>query len=148
MGSPSFADVLTDALRSYVEPTPAATTAPRPLFASPPPHPFLFVEVPDVARARAVFAIGTLKGAVHTRRPARVLTAAQWQSLACLNTLGARLTPDFTLDELRRSYRWLARRLHPDRQHECDEAERRHRARQFAEATGHYRRLLAFVDPR
>ena len=44
-----------------------------------------------------------------------------------------------TLDALRRAYRKLARRYHPDRHPASSLAERERLARLFAEATEHYR---------
>ena len=48
-----------------------------------------------------------------------------------------------TPDALRRAYRTLARRYHPDHHHGCSAAERERLARLFAEATEHYRFLKA-----
>jgi len=116
-------------------------------FAPAPPHPFLFGGAPALARARAVFAFGAAARWFPERpRPVRALTGAQQQSLESLNALGAQLTSGFTGQELRRAYRWLAHRVHPDRQHGCGESERAHRARLFIAATAYYRRLLALVD--
>jgi hypothetical protein len=46
-----------------------------------------------------------------------------------------------TPDALRRAYRTLAHRYHPDRHQGCSAAEREQLARLFAEATEHYRLL-------
>ena len=48
-----------------------------------------------------------------------------------------------TPDALRRAYRTLARRYHPDHHQGCAVAERERLARLFAEATEHYRFLKA-----
>jgi hypothetical protein len=48
-----------------------------------------------------------------------------------------------TPDALRRAYRTLARRYHPDHHHGSNAAERERLARLFAEATEHYRLLRA-----
>ena len=118
-------------------------------FAPAPPHPFLFGGAPALARARAVFAFGAAAPWFPERpRPVRALTGAQQQSLESLNALGAQLTSGFTSQELRRAYRSIAHRVHPDRQHDCGEAERTRRARLFIAATAHYRCLLALVDAR
>lgn len=50
-----------------------------------------------------------------------------------------------TADALRRAYRALAHRYHPDRHPASSPAERERLARLFAEATEHYRRLSARV---
>jgi len=50
-----------------------------------------------------------------------------------------------TPDALRRAYRKLARRYHPDRHQGCGAAERERLARLFAEATDHYRLLSGRV---
>ena len=144
MGAQSFAEVFSAALRGGPGPVPepAPRRAPSGPYAPLPPHPFLFVAAPDLARARAVFALDAMTGDLHRHRPRRALTAAQWQCLTEFSDFGATLTPDFTLQELRSAYRWLAHRLHPDRQHACGEAERERRARRFGEATTRYRRLL------
>ncbi len=152
MGSPCFADVLADALRVTARPAPApaddAAASARPSFAAP-PHPFLFGAAPALARARAVLAFGAAATWFPAPpRPVRALTGAQQQSLDGLNELGAHLTSGFTGQELRRAYRAIAQRVHPDRQHDCGEAERARRARLFVAATAHYRHLLALLDAR
>ena len=102
-----------------------------------------------MARAGAVLAFGAAARWFPERpRPVRALTGAQQQSLEALNTLGAQLTSGFTGRELRRAYRAIAQRVHPDRQHDCGEAERARRARLFVAATAHYRHLLALGEAR
>jgi curved DNA-binding protein CbpA len=76
----------------------------------------------------------------------RTLSRVQRRAFDALNALGARLSPDFGLQELRREYRRLAYRLHPDRHHERGDVERERLAHAFGEATNHYRDLLAAVD--
>jgi curved DNA-binding protein CbpA len=60
-----------------------------------------------------------------------------------LNALGAGLGEDLSATTLRRAFRRLARRYHPDRHPESSPAELEHLARLFAEATDHYRVLAA-----
>ncbi len=120
----------------------------------PPVNPFLFVTLPAAAGTRVTydpapwphartpaFAAAPLPAAL--RQPARTLTAGQQRALDLLNSFGARLTPDFTLEELRRDYRQLALRVHPDRHHSCTPAEGERLSRQFAELSNSYRTLLA-----
>ena len=102
-----------------------------------------------MTRAGAVLAFSAAARWFPERpRPVRALTGPQQESLESLNALGAQLTPGFTDRELRRAYRAIAQRVHPDRQHDCGEAERARRARLFVAATAHYRHLLALVDAR
>ena len=158
MAGRSFADVLDDALGAVAEPV--VDRWPTQGYARQPADPFLFFSLPDFTHARAPFRHGpapfvrdaiSMLGApepVEMRRPARALTIADRHALDALNALGARLSPDFTAEELRREYRRLAHRVHPDRHHDRSEAERQRLSRQFGEATDHYRRLLALVDLR
>ncbi len=81
-------------------------------------------------------------------RPVRVLTDAQRGELLALQRSGAALTPDFTVAELRREYRKLARRFHPDSHPGCSPAAAESLSREFAAVTASYQRLLASVDPR
>lgn len=153
MGSPCFADVLADALRPVAgtgaaAARAAATSAPS-SFRAAPPHPFLFGAAPALAQAHAVFAFDAAARTFPPRpRPVRALTTDQQRSLEALNALGAPLTSGFTAQELRRAYRSIAQRVHPDRQRDCSDAERARRSRLFVAATTHYRRLRALVDGR
>lgn len=152
VGSPCFDDVLVDALRAVAgtaaAPARAAASASA-AFAASPPHPFLFGSVPTLAQAHAVFAFDAAAKALPPRpRPVRALTTAQQRALESLNALGALLTSGFTAHELRQAYRSIAYRVHPDRQHDCGEAERARRSRLFMAATAHYRHLLALVAAR
>lgn len=72
----------------------------------------------------------------RTLRPDRIAAA-----------LGARLVPAFTASELRREYRQIARRIHPDRHPHATAAEHERLARQFSDATTAYRTLRATVEP-
>ena len=81
-----------------------------------------------------------------TARRERLLTDAQTRALQTLQDLGAVLTSDFTVAELRREYRRLARRVHPDSHPGSSRLETERLARQFASATESYQRLLAGVE--
>ena len=74
-------------------------------------------------------------------RPARVLTAAQRAAVRQFVELGADLSDDFTDEELRRAFRALARRWHPDRHPGESPAEHARLARTFAAVMGAYRCL-------
>ncbi len=142
----SFADVLDAALHGG---EPAALGRASWGFASPPPGPLPCGSAampPPRPLARAAYELAAATRAPFPRsRPARTLTAAQQQALAGLNALGGGLPADFSAGDLRAAYRRLAHRLHPDRHHGSGAIDTAHLARAFAEATGHYRVLLALV---
>ena len=69
------------------------------------------------------------------------------RALAGLNALGAGLDDTLTLNTLRRAFRQLAHRYHPDRHQGCSVAEQGQLARTLAEATEHYRVLVAAFRP-
>jgi hypothetical protein len=71
------------------------------------------------------------------------LSAREMQSLTALNALGADLGEDLPMIALRRAFRQLARRYHPDRHPGSSAAELQRLSRLFAEATEHYRVLTA-----
>jgi hypothetical protein len=72
----------------------------------------------------------------------RQLTAAQREALDAMNALGARLEPDFSVADLRRAFRHLARRCHPDARFDAGPAERARLTRLFAAMQDAYRCLL------
>jgi hypothetical protein len=76
------------------------------------------------------------------KKPAR-LSAREMRSLAALNDLGAGLGNNLSSSSLRRAFRQLARRYHPDRHPGSSAVEQQRLARLFAEATEHYRVLTA-----
>ena len=78
----------------------------------------------------------------------RTLTDTQSRALHTLRQLGAELASDFTSTDLRREYRKLARRLHPDSHPGCSPAELQHLSRQFTLATDSHQQLLASIEPR
>ena len=119
-----------------------------------PVNPFLFFTLPAAAGKRVTYApapwkhtrnqaVAVAPEPAEVRQPARTLTAGQQRALNLLTSFGARLTPDFTFDDLRSEYRQLARRIHPDRHNSCTPSERERLSRQFAEAADSYRNLLA-----
>jgi hypothetical protein len=71
------------------------------------------------------------------------LSAREKRSLTALNALGADLGDDLSLGTLRRAFRRLAHRYHPDRHPGSSAAEVDRLARLFAEATEHYHVLAA-----
>ncbi|MFN7979546.1 MAG: J domain-containing protein [Vicinamibacterales bacterium] len=81
-------------------------------------------------------------------RARRVLTVKEQRALDRLLLLGARLDDQFTADDLRREYRALALRLHPDRHALAPAADRAMLAEAFARATASYRCLQAVHAPR
>jgi len=113
----TFAEILDTHLGCTVVPpaTPPAWSS-RPLTS-----PLFAFELPMTAARRAPF---------EPARPAQ-LTSIERQTLD-----GAQ-----TRDALRRAYRTLAHRYHPDRHPASSPAERERLGRLFAEATEHYRRL-------
>lgn len=164
MWNRTFADLLDEALTPA--PVEAAAGFPPAQACATPPHPLLFFTLPAFAGRRVTYRPATPKTGMmpdgwwtppaaaaapeptDAGRPVRTLTAAQRQALDGLTHFGANLTSDFTAADLRREYRLLARRVHPDRHHHASDAERDHLSRQFAAITDHYRRLLATLEPR
>lgn len=71
------------------------------------------------------------------------LTAPERRALEALNNLGADLGDSLSPRTLRRAFRRLARRYHPDRHPGSSTAEHERLARVFVEATEHYRVLVA-----
>jgi hypothetical protein len=140
----SFADLLDDALGSVEVREPRA--AERPLNPAP-PHPFLFFRISSaadmVATPQLAAAQSNPLGAAA--RGTRLLTSAERRALDLLVGLGARLMPEFALDELRREYRRLALRVHPDRHPTANADERAGLAQAFASATDAYRLLSAIA---
>ena len=90
-----------------------------------------------------------LRPAAGGRRSARkvnvpILNPQERQALDALNELGADLLiDDLSSSTLRRAFRRLAHRYHPDRHPGADAAEQQRLARVFVAATAHYRLLAA-----
>lgn len=72
-----------------------------------------------------------------------MLTAQERRALDRLLLLGACLDEGFSAEELRREYRALALRLHPDRHASAPASDRAALAEAFARATASYRCLQA-----
>jgi hypothetical protein len=75
--------------------------------------------------------------------PKTPLNALERRALAMLNDLGADLGEHLSPGTLRRAFRRLARRYHPDRHPGNSAAELDRLGRLFADATEHYRVLAA-----
>ncbi len=80
-----------------------------------------------------------------TRPP---LTPLEQKALAALNDLGAGLGEGVSSADLRRAFRRLAHRYHPDRHPGSLRAEQDRLSRLFAEMTEHYRLLAAALETR
>lgn len=77
------------------------------------------------------------------RTVSRMLTVVERRALETLVQHGACLTPAFSAVDLRREYRRLARRLHPDAHPECTAAELAQMSAQFAVVSSSYQVLIA-----
>ena len=119
----SFAEILDTHLGCTNVPPPPRVSSNRPLTT-----PLFAFELPLTANRTAP---------AEPPRPLR-LTSLERQ------TLDDARTPD----ALRRAYRNLALRYHPDRHQGCGAAEHERLARLFADATAHSRRLSAAIDAR
>jgi DnaJ-class molecular chaperone len=75
-----------------------------------------------------------------------LLTPEGRRAIEVLNALGAHLTGSPSRIEVRRAFRTLARRYHPDRHTGRNAGDLALLARSFAAATDAYRRLIAEID--
>ena len=78
-------------------------------------------------------------------RPDHVMTTVQRLAFDRFTALGGALRGNFTAADLRREYRVLAQRYHPDRHLAADPLSRHAAASRFGEATACYRCLRALV---
>jgi hypothetical protein len=78
---------------------------------------------------------------VETSRVQRTLSTKQQRAFDQLVALGARLTPDFTIDELRSAFRLLARRYHPDSHPKSSAADKSRLSFQFTQLHAAYSQL-------
>ncbi len=154
--------VVAPAMSARIEPSPGLPHE-APLAAAPAPHrPVAATPAPAPSASAAPASRGGAPGRaapgapVPPARPApaaeprsafvparRVLTVAEQRALDRLLLLGARLDDQFSADDLRREYRRLALRLHPDRHVTAPAADRATLAEAFARATASYRCLQA-----
>ena len=120
-----------------------AVAGPVTVLSSPQPEP-----APTPPAAAAVPAgVRTRVEPRSDRKPARILMARERRALRELIALGADLHADFTASELRRAFRILARRYHPDSHPHLDEATKARLALTFAGVAESYRCLAAAVEP-
>lgn len=144
----TFAEVLDRTLAAW----PARAEAPPPVYASR-VAPFLAtldghvvsIHATPYARRVAPAATGrppaTAPRPPRPPRPPREMTPAERDAARLMVELGADLPPDFTDDELRRAFRALARRWHPDRHPGATPAEHARLARTFTAVMTAYRCL-------
>jgi hypothetical protein len=101
----------------------------------------------DSGRAGASFlAQGAPQTARAARVPSRALSPRAHQALAILQRLGAiHLTSDFSAHDLRKAFRDLALRYHPDRHPRAAPEDQARLAASFAEATDAYRVLISVL---
>lgn len=142
MRAPSFAAVLDDVL-GRTPPEPPAARAWTPWVLPRGAVQFLFARPLTSAVPR-----WPLAPAARPRRARHLLNDVQQQAFERFAALGAPLEADFSIEELRRAYRRLAQRYHPDRHTAAAAAEREMLARGFTEAAAGYRCLRAVVEPR
>ena len=145
-GGRTFEDVLAAELeagrddRSWGRPSDRPVTPPLFIFGTPEFHfrqsPFRQATSPSIGERPAERALPLL-----TR-----LTADEQRALGLLNDLGADLTGTPSSSDLRRAYRRLARRYHPDRHPGSGQAEQVRLSRLFAQLTDGYRVLAAALD--
>jgi hypothetical protein len=142
----SFAQLLDDLLDGGAPAsfTPPAAVAGSPfLFTVRPPHPLLFFRIQSSGEAAVPAEVHALRSDMRRCSPRRAerLTDEERAALETLEALGVTLAPEFTAAELRRQYRLLARRIHPDRHPAAQPDERQRLSRAFAAATDSYRVL-------
>lgn len=150
----AFAEILDEKLGAFTAFTPRPVPFSTPRYT--PPHPLLYAAphqqyrtapygaVPPGRRhvARAPVPASPVVGSAPPPRPAaRTLTGREQAAFERLTALGARIGLDFSAVELRRAFRTLARRYHPDRHPDSDAAEQARLAGLFADIHDHYRVL-------
>jgi hypothetical protein len=173
MRRPVFDDLLdehiasapTPATRSWI-PGPAGTATAYGFFFGSSPAAAVSVAVPEpatIARGFSIDAIGSEERRAAIQRPAplasrnvgrtgleaapRRLSASQTAALEEMNALGANLSPSFTFGELRRAFRRLALRYHPDRHTSRSADERGQLSECFTRSRDAYRTLTAVFTP-
>jgi len=134
----SFAEMLDAHLGCTNVPPPPRAWSTRPLTA-----PLFAFEFPLETTPHAAPSVAS-SAPPRNEPPAPVkvdLTVLERRAFDALNALGAGLDDSFTAATLRRAFRTLAHRYHPDRHPGSTAGERERLARFFAEATDHYRLL-------
>jgi hypothetical protein len=125
-----------------------ASAPPAPLPAALPTPLFLFATSArsfgcDIRRPAAGSAYGARRAAPRPAAPARAFSTADHRAAEDLRRFGADgLDGSFTDADLRRVYRLLARRFHPDAHPMASEGERAYLADAFGRITGAYRQLM------
>jgi hypothetical protein len=109
------------------------------------PKPRPAVEVPRPVSARETVRPGTSPARRAGRTPHR-LTSSQQAALRELVACGAELHDDFTAEDLRKTFRSLAQRYHPDRHPGAGSDEHRRLAATFSRVNEGYRLLLKKVS--
>lgn len=144
VATPTFAAVLDDALR---RPHPSIVDAAMPVWSS---------QLVSEVRTPVLFGAPLttspprwlLAEIVTAPRPDHVMTSVQRLAFIRFAALGGVLRANFSATDLRREYRLLAQRYHPDRNTSANPLEREACNARFGEATACYRCLRAVVGPR
>jgi DnaJ domain len=146
-GRTAFADVLDSKLSESFHDRPAS---PRPAGRHIPTVNVFFVEFGAGAtpvrgfRGRYLYTANAepIRHAPHEQpRPRRTLSSRERAALEQLNALGACIDADFSVEELRRVFRELARTYHPDRHPGSSASEKARLSMQFVRLHDAYREL-------
>ena len=156
----AFADVLERELHRAPWPVEGRATAARAANRPISTNPFLFLNYESAPAAGGALRPPLQPGAAArvappapvpapvALAPVRRLSAREEGALRGLVALGADLDAQFTAEQLRRAFRILARRYHPDGHPDIDAPAKARLSRTFADLADHHRCLLAVVEPR